>query len=377
MFNLLREQIRRANHCRITYEEYMNTVLYHEQKGYYMKRERKLGKQGDFYTSVHVHDIFARMFVKIFVRFFEKTKLKPVICEMGGGDGKFAKAFLTYWNDNYAHKFSELTYILIEVSPHHRQIQFEMLQGFENVLIYSSLDEAKREHQRLNGVFFSNELFDALPVHVVEQREGELNEVFITINDDELTEIMEPCQRLEITNWVGNYFAPLKEGQRIEVPLAMEEVIHSCSEWFDNVCMFTVDYGYWKESWQESARKNGSLRGYYKHELIEDVLKYPGEMDITTHVQLDPFILIAQDMHLELLSSFDQNDFLLKAGILKELQENYDPNPFSETAKKNRAIRSFIMGEGFGSAFQVLVQKKGLIGLEMDDMLEKDSKYYL
>jgi len=45
---------------------------------------------------------------------------------------------------------------------------------------------------------------------------------------------------------------------------------------------------------------------------------------------------------------------------LKELEDHYDPNPFSEVSKRNRAIRSLIMPSGISTYFHVIIQQKGL-----------------
>jgi SAM-dependent MidA family methyltransferase len=57
-----------------------------------------------------------------------------------------------------------------------------------------------------------------------------------------------------------------------------------------------------------------------------------------------------------------QDEFLLKAGILKELENHYDPNPFSNVSKRNRAIRSLIMPSGMSSFFHLVIQQKGING---------------
>ena len=51
--------------------------------------------------------------------------------------------------------------------------------------------------------------------------------------------------------------------------------------------IISVDYGYTNEEWQEPIRRDGSLRGYYKHKLMNNVLVHPGEMDITSHIHWD------------------------------------------------------------------------------------------
>ncbi|WLR49773.1 SAM-dependent methyltransferase [Bacillus tianshenii] len=367
MLDILREKIKASKNNCISYAEYMETALYHPVKGYYMKEKQKLGKGGDFYTSMHVHDVFAKMFAKLFAKFFALTDMPPVICEAGGGDGRFAHAVITAWEEQSS---KPLTYCIIETSPYHRKLQEAQLKCFQHVHIYASLEEAKTDKRVLNGVFFSNELFDALPVHVVQKVNGELNEVFVTLEDEQLKEVMIPCTNQQILNWIAKHLFELEEGQRLEIPLMMKEIMQDYAEWFDEVLILTVDYGYLTEEWKHPARRKGSLRGYYQHQQIEDLLQYPGEMDMTTHVHFDALIDIGVEEQLEMLGMMSQAEFLLKAGILYELQAHQDPNPFSEVSRRNRAIRSFITSDGMGSAFHVVMQKKGLPFLKVEDLLE-------
>ena len=109
----------------------------------------------------------------------------------------------------------------------------------------------------------------------------------------------------------------------------------------------------------EPQEAKGSLRGYYQHQMIDNVLQHPGEMDITTHIHFDWLIQKGEQAELEFHSKLRQDEFLLKAGILKELENHYDPNPFSEVSKRNRAIRSLIMPSGMSSFFHLVIQQKG------------------
>jgi SAM-dependent MidA family methyltransferase len=122
----------------------------------------------------------------------------------------------------------------------------------------------------------------------------------------------------------------------------------------------TADYGYTNEEWMNPRRAEGSLRGYHQHRMINNVLEDPGEMDITTHIHFDYLIQKGEQVSLRFLSKLRQDEFLLKTGILKELEDHYDPNPFSEVSKRNRAIRSLIMPSGMSSYFHIIIQLKGL-----------------
>ncbi|MEH7074031.1 class I SAM-dependent methyltransferase [Neobacillus drentensis] len=337
----------------ITYAEYMGAALYHPEFGYYMKNKQKIGREGDFITTSNISDLYGRMMAKWFSHICEKFHLSPVFCEVGAGNGRFARAFLQEWKESIQ---TPIKYIIVESSPYHHKLQQELLGADFSFFQVESLNEVGA----FEGMVFSNELFDALPVHVIEKQNGVLYEIMIGIREDELYEQMVPLTNSDIQFFLQESQIELKEKQRIEVPLALKEMVRDFSRTLTKGMVVTVDYGYTNEEWMHPGRSKGSLRGYYQHQQVDDVLQHPGEMDITTHIHFDYLIQIGQQEDLDLLTKHRQDEFLLKVGILKELENHYDPNPFSEVSKRNRAIRSLIMPSGMSSFFHVVIQQKGL-----------------
>ncbi len=361
MHDILKEIIQTSPNNEITFEQYMNTVLYHEEKGYYMKNEEKVGKKGDFITTSNISNVFGKLFASIFHKLITLEKVSPFICEIGGGTGRFAKAVLDELKNSFLDTYQKITYIMIETSPYHQGLQQELLPIGEKVIQYRSIDEAKTNFPVFNGIFFSNELFDAFPVRVIEKQKDILYEVKIRLSKEEqLCEILVPLTEERIIHYLNSIKIELKNGQRFEVPLQMLSYLDELSSFLGNAVVFTVDYGYTNEEWMEPARRKGSLRGYYKHQLIDNPLEHPGEMDLTTHIHFDTLISASEKLGLELVKKLRQDEFLLAAGILTYLQENFDSNPFSEKSKQNRAIRSLIMDGGMSSAFHVLIQQKNV-----------------
>lgn len=337
----------------ITYEDFISAVLYHPELGYYMKNKQKIGRRGDFITTSNISAFFGKMAARWFAFLCQENQIAPVFCEVGAGNGRFAHAFMTEWKDEMK---TPLRYIIVETSPYHRKLQNELLDKdfiFEQA---ASLNEL----ESFEGMIFSNELFDALPVHVIEKDKGCLFEVMIGIKNEQLFEEKMPLTNRDIIHFLKENHLHLKGKQRIEIPLQMESMVHKMSAILTKGLIVTVDYGYTYEEWMEPSRRKGSLRGYYQHGMIENVLEHPGEMDITSHVHFDWLIKAGEQFQLNFLLKLRQDEFLLKTGILQELQNHYDPNPFSEISRRNRSIRSLIIPSGISSYFHVLIQQKGL-----------------
>jgi len=354
MITYLKELISNSPKGLISYADYISAVLYHPELGYYMKDKPKIGKQGDFITTSNISDIYGTLLAKWFSYICEKTNLPPVFCEIGAGTGRFANSFLKEWHNSTC---SPLHYIIVESSPYHRRQQRELLHPYFSVEQVESLGQI----EPFSGMIFSNELFDALPVHVIEKLNGKFMEVMVGMTDE--GQLFE--QRAALTNQAIHSFLAesnlvIKEKQRIEIPLAMEKMIENISEVLIDGLVVTADYGYTNEEWANPQHKEGSLRGYYQHMMMDDVLLHPGEMDITTHIHFDYLVQQGMKHRLQLLTKLRQDEFLIKAGILKELEAHYDPNPFSEVSRRNRAIRSLILPSGISTYFQVMIQQKGL-----------------
>jgi SAM-dependent MidA family methyltransferase len=347
----------------ISYAEYMGAVLYHSELGYYMKNTEKIGPNGDFITTSNISDIFGRMMAKWFATIMEKNKLAPVFCEIGAGNGRFAKAFLQEWEETVK---VPLTYFIVESSPYHRKLQRELLNQYSEVIQVETLAEITS----FEGMIFSNELFDALPVHVIEKDHGEVYEIMIGIRDEELYEEKVLLSNKNMISFLQENQINLNEKQRMEIPVAMGDMLQDISDTLLKGFVVTVDYGYTREEWMEPARQNGSLRGYYQHKMIDNVLENPGEMDITSHIHFDWLMKKGEQLNLNVVVKNRQDEFLLKTGILKELENHYDPNPFSEVSKRNRAIRSLIMPSSMSSYFHVLIQQKGMDETSIQNLFE-------
>jgi SAM-dependent MidA family methyltransferase len=353
MINYLTNLISASPNNLISYAEYMEAVLYHPELGYYMKKKEKIGRKGDFITTSNISNIYGQIMAKWFAHICVSNELKPIFCEIGGGNGRFAHAFLQEWQKSIK---TPLAYIIVESSAYHRELQYELLKDVFSIQQVERIEQL----EAFEGMIFSNELFDALPVHVVQKKYGQFFEMMVGIKNEQLYEVEVPLINQELLSFLQVNNMELKENQRIEVPLTMGNILEQISQVLTKGLVVTADYGYTNEEWQQPARASGSLRGYYQHKLITDVLRHPGEMDITSHIHLDWLIQKGDLVGLKELGKLRQDEFLLKIGILKELENHYDPNPFSEISKRNRAIRGLIMPSGISSYFQIVLQQKGL-----------------
>ncbi|WP_377888523.1 SAM-dependent methyltransferase [Alkalihalobacillus sp. R86527] len=339
----------------ITYERFMEISLYDEEHGYYSSNHKKTGKAGDFYTSPGVHEVFSRVMARVFTSAIIADDLHPVIVEMGAGEGDFILSNLEEIQRYDKSFFEKLTYYVVESSPYHRKIIENKTKDYESVHIYPSLEELKRHIGVFQGIIFSNELLDAFPVRVIEEKQGELFEVMVGLTpSEELTEVYKLCTDHAILDWIESYGYQINKGQRIEVPLHMTNWFENVANWMEKGRIYTIDYGYTDEEWCHPARRTGSLRGYYKHQLIQNPLENPGRMDLTTHISLDALRRIGEDHQFKWIECEFQGRFLVNNGLLDFVQNHNEQNPFSPAHKINRAVNWLSQM----NQFQVIVQRK-------------------
>jgi SAM-dependent MidA family methyltransferase len=357
MKNIIINAIQKSEENYITYEEFISLCLYDADKGYYQKSDTKIGRRGDFYTTSSVGSVYGEVIASVFCRLIKIEVIDPIFVEVGAGNGRFAYSFLTYCEKNEPEIFTRLEYRIVDESKYHRSLQMQLLEPYANVKYYSNISELDKIQ---NGMIFSNELFDALPVRVVEFYHDKWQEVVISYNESyELIEKLIEFEDDSIYEFLKHHHFNGKHGQRIEIPFGMEAVFRGLNKALEHGMIMTVDYGFTREEWNAPHRVKGSLRGYYQHEMKTNVFEFLGEMDLTTHIHWDELRRIAEKNHLENVYFTSQRQALLDFGILNCLIEHASINPFSDEYKHNRAIQSLIMPGGISDSFQLLLQIKG------------------
>lgn len=362
-FEMIKQQILQSPIKAISFEAFMTMALYSPEHGYYAKEKKKIGKEGDFYTSSSVHSVFGETLADFIWERLEKIEgMNKHIVEMGGGDGTLSEHVIKRLLEGEKIPTSGLRYILIEASPFHRQLQWDRLSSYQAhvpIHIFSTIEEAKKEFPNIQGVFFSNELPDAFPVHLVCYEAGEWKEIYMTLGEEEtLQEKVFPAS-FEIKDYCEQEKIPKVEGYRTEVNLQSIRWIDEVTSWIQCGTMITIDYGYSREELYALWRNRGTLMCYENHQATENPYQRIGEQDITTHVNFSIIKDKGEEKGFETLFFLNQGQFLMQAGILKRLEEHTAKDPFRNAAsRRNRAIRQLIMDEGMGRVFKVLVQEK-------------------
>jgi SAM-dependent MidA family methyltransferase len=179
---LLAGTIRREG--RITFAEFMHTALYHDEHGYYRASVRRPGRGGDFITSPELHPFFGFTLARQIADSWEHLG-KPgrlVVREHGAGIGGLAYDIITALSEHAPDVRDALDYRLIDVNTHRSAEALAAMAevGLGQIVSTEHPDDVRPEA----GVVIANEVADALPVHRLVVRSGQLAERWVTVGSD-------------------------------------------------------------------------------------------------------------------------------------------------------------------------------------------------
>ncbi|MGZ5481477.1 MAG: class I SAM-dependent methyltransferase [Pyrinomonadaceae bacterium] len=355
----LRERIRREGP--ISFYEWMKAALYDERDGYYCRRDRvRQGRHGDYRTAPEMSPLFGAAFANYFMKSYFDLGAPPswTIVEIGSGTGDFAHDVLRSLQINFPNVFRATQYIIDEVSTDAQSQALSKLAPFKDRLQFRALSELGEPLP--HALIFSNELFDAFPVHRVIGRDRGLKELCVALDNAGKFAWVE----WKLTGPVAEYCDLIKlelaEGQIYEVNLRAEQFLSLAAESIREGLLITVDYGAERhELLSDPNRFSGTLRAFRKHQFVDEILTSPGEYDLTTTVDWTQIIKAGQRHGLETLRFQRLNEFLMGEEALSEVMgaAGLAANP-AEQFKLNRDAIELIKPDGMGATFQVLVQRK-------------------
>lgn len=351
-----RKRIRREGP--LTFRDWMSAALYDPVNGYYCTDRTRWGREGDYRTSPERSSLFAATFARCFAQFYENLD-RPAqwtIVEVGAGNGKFAYGVLRTLRKSFPQVFAATSYVIDEISLPSRLLAKERLQLFAECVEFNKLDEVNVAP----GVVFANELFDAFPIHRVTMSDGRLQEFYVDLgpNEDFQWLLKEPS-----TPRLAEYFDDLaiiiREGQIAEVNLEIEEWLRQAGTMRAGFVV-AVDYGASAEDlYSANANRQGTLRGFRRHQFVDDLLAQPGEHDLTTTVNWSLIRSAATRNGFEVVELTRQDKFLLAAGFIEQLEiALQDCEGEAERLRISAAAREMILPDGMAASFQVLVLKK-------------------
>lgn len=343
----------------ITFNEWMRAALYDPKDGYYNRLDlRRWGREGDYRTSPEISELFAATFARYFSQLYDELG-RPVcwtILECGAGDGSFAKGILGTLQTAFPEIFAVTRYCIDEVSAEAASQISKVIGDLQANVEFTSLETVPPINP---GIVFSNELLDAFPVHRLTKEKGKLVELYVALGGaSEFTWTTGPLSLPGLSDFLVRNDIDVREGQIIEVSLALEQWLVKVTAKLRHGYLISVDYGEEASSLYEYPnRQNGTLRAYSRHQFV-DVLEQPGEHDITSTVNWTQVRTAGEALGLKTIRFERLDKFLIDSGILQELEQRL--NSAGSDARRlelTTRAREMILPGNMASSFQVLIQK--------------------
>lgn len=340
-----------AQYGPISFARFMELALYEPQGGYYASGRASLGYKGDFYTSVNISPIFGEILAGQFQEMWELMGCPSdfTVIEQGANNGQFAADVLDALQDS---PLRDVSFGIIEPFAALRSLQAEKLKG-RNVKWYAMIEEVPD----FRGVHFSNELFDALPVHVIRSTGVDWAELRVVYSEGQFA--WKPSEP------VGELAGILKElpqrpaGYTTEIRLSHRSLLQALSRRMSQGFLLTVDYGMNFETLLAPHRKQGTLSCYRKHRRDDNPFEHPGEKDITSHVDFSSLVRDAEQAGFRLEAFTDQYHFLI--GAAAKMLQAMDGLPLNSLLRKKiRGLQTLMHPESMGRQFYALLLSRGL-----------------
>src|SRR5438132_3057029 len=214
----------------------------------------------------------------------------------------------------------------------------------------------------ITGVFLSNELVDAFPVHRVVKRPLGLREIFVGWDGSRFIEIEAPLCSSALEAYVARLAISLEVGQQAEVNLEALEWMRQAGARLRRGLVVTIDYGHAASDLFAPARKTGTLLGYYRHTVSDSPYVRVGQQDLTAHVDFTSLALAGQDVGLEVTGFTHQLHLLLNLGIESNLAG------VGMELSHVPAMRELLRPDGMGTTYKVLIQHKGMRPPQLDGL---------
>jgi SAM-dependent MidA family methyltransferase len=340
----------------------MEQALYHFQHGYYAKPRKRIGREGDFYTNVSVGKTFGQVLATQILEMWNALG-RPQnfrIVEQGAEDGQLAADILSALEDPQGSAV-ELAYTIIEPIAANRAEQQSRLENrFRNPIQW---EIALANLQPVHGVFISNELLDALPVHLLEYRENRWSELHVTWSGKDFEFIARPIRSSEVLDATARLPVPLRSPYRTELNLCAPQWINEIGSRLERGFVLVIDYGHPRHQYYSAGRTEGTLACYSRHRRTFNPLQDPGVLDITAHVDFTSLAESAERANLRVAGYADQHHFIIGAtqSYLKQIEQEialYGPNHSYDQFL--RQLKTLMHPGNMGMSFKYLLLSRGV-----------------
>lgn len=341
----------------LRFDAFMDFALYAPGLGYYSAGATKIGPAGDFTTAPELGTVFARCLAEAIAPALDGDGCELV--ELGAGTGALAVGLLPALA---ALGRLPARYRIVEVGADLRERQRAAIGALDAALAsrVEWLDAPPDSPWR--GALVANEVVDALPCRLFEQRGDRLVELGVGLGADGCFQWrdLEPDPA-----FAADVAEVLADGRdrpdryrseiRPQVPAWLAAVLGRLET---GLAVF-VDYGFPQSEYYLPARSMGTLRCHYRHRAHDDPLVLVGLQDLTASVDFSQLAGAGRTLGFEVACYATQAAFLFACGLPRILAESATAEPLV-LARLGAEVRRLTLPGEMGERFKVLALTRGL-----------------
>jgi len=361
----IRAEIESSPDRRITFARYMERALYEPELGYYRSAADRPTDTGDFLTAPETHAIFGwTIALRIEEMWVDLGEPNPFgLVEYGAGSGTLAIAILEGLRRHGSSRLLEaIRYEPIEANQYRLA---DLRRRFEESGLADRLAPPGSPSDGplpVTGVLLANEFLDALPVHRVVIRGGELRELFVAWRERFVEIVAAPSTPELARRLADDGLDPgrMAEGQVAEMSLGLEPWLDDVAARLARGYVVAIDYGYPAAELYGPRRLAGTLLGYRGHRVEEDPFTDPGLIDLTAHVDFTALQVLGERRGLRSVAFATQSEFLVASGLeleLRALQES--PETTAEDYLRARSGIVRMLDPRYMGRFRVITLERG------------------
>lgn len=342
----------------ISFARYLELALYAPGMGYYSSGAAKFGGTGDFVTAPEISPLFGKTVARQAAQILDLMGNKSGdILEFGAGSGKLALDMLLEL-EKLGHLPGQ--YLILEVSAELRQRQRELFEKHAPHLS-ARIDWLEHLPTKFNGLVLANEVLDAMPVHLVVWRDGDLFERGVAWNGTAFEwsecplidgELFTAARALNLRTGPGKDYIS-------EISLAARGFMRSLAGILQQGAIVLLDYGFGHNEYYHPQRDQGTLMCHYRHHAHDDPFYLPGLQDITSHVDFSALTEVAIDAGLKLRGYTTQAHFLINCGITEILAQTPAENTGAYLPLANQ-LQKLVSPAEMGELFKVIAFGKNI-----------------
>lgn len=336
----LRERIRADGP--IPFAAFMEEALY-GAGGYYAGDELAIGEDGDFVTGSSHSPLFGRTTAELLTGLDRELGKPADYLEVGFGTGAHLEA------------------VMESSVGSRRWLACDRVLRNLPVGIQASDSLSAWPARSIEGLIFSYELLDALPVHRLKQVEvasrRELRELHVGLDGERFVWLELALSDPSLAGLVPDR---LERGQVADVA-KWARVYRELTARLGRGLVVTFDYGFEREKlFDPRVRMNGTLACYRRQRVHRDPFADVGDQDLTAHVDFTALIEAGEGEGLETVALTRQAPWLAALGIL-------DGTADRPPAERLEAMALLDL-DGMGEDIRVLVQGRDVDAARLVDL---------